>query len=408
VSYIKPGTKLLSTISSKEYNFSRLEETAENNEPLEVFIPDLENAVIRSGEHIWQRFADFLPFQIQQNLSLGEGNTPLLEAHQQLKEFTGLKNLMLKNETLNPTGSFKDRGSLLVTGMCHNMGENLTATISTGNMGCSISAYGSKAGINVIVFVPDDTPDDKLKAIMAHGQQIIKVKAPDYSQMKKTILSMAGEFDLRIVSGNGPVRTEGYKLTAFELYEQMNGEVPDYIAVPTSACGHIRGLFKGYLELQRAGLISRLPKMIVVQAENNSPIVSAVKLGKNKIIPFRNINTVAHAITSGEPFGGNEIIHKVGKYNWPVEDVSEAEIICAQKFLLNSGISVEAASATSLSAVKKLREKGLLDESAKIILMITGSGTKELNPIEVSKKQVINCTLDNIKEEISNIMKELS
>lgn len=292
VNYLRDGAKLISTISKKKYNFSRLEETTENNEPLEVYIPDL----------------------LSEEISLGESNTPLLEADKHLKEFTGLNNLMLKNETQNPTGSFKDRGSLLVTGMCLEMNEKITATISTGNMGRSISAYGARAGIKVIVFIPEDTPAEKVKIMSVYGSYIIKVKAPDYSQMKKEILSMAGELGLRIVSGNGPVRTEGYKLTAFEIFEQMKQEVPDYIVVPASACGHIQGIFKGYRELLTAGLINKLPRMIVVQSKNNSPIVSAIKLGFNEIIPFKNIHTVANVITSGDPFGGNEIINKTKLY----------------------------------------------------------------------------------------------
>jgi len=403
---IENKIKLISTISRKEYNISRLEEVSEMGEPLEVYLPDLESAKIRSGKFIWERFADFLPFPIKEDLSLGEGNTPLLKADLNLKQHTGLNDLYIKNETLNPTGSFKDRGSLLVTGMCREMKEKTTATISTGNMGGSISAYGNRAGIKVIVFVPENTPLEKIKLMAMHGPYIIKVKAPDYSLMKKKILSMAGELGLRIVSGNGPIRTEGYKLTAFELFEQLKRDVPDYIAVPTSACGHIRGIFKGYRELLKAGLINRLPKMIVVQAENNSPIVSAIKRGKDKIIPFNNIHTVAHAITSGEPFGGNEIINKANRYGWLAEDVSEAEILDAQQMLSKAGFFVEPASATILFAVKKLRDSGRIGKDAKVILILTGSEAKDFNNFKISENRIRKCRLENVEYEIFDILKK--
>jgi threonine synthase len=396
--------KLVSTISNEAYPFSRLEEISANNEPLEVFIPGLQTAKILQGENIWERFADFLPFPVTEDISLGEGHTPLEKAGKKLKNFTGIENLFLKDETINPTGSFKDRGSLLVIAMCRKMQENITATISTGNMGSSISAYGKKAGIKTIVFIPHDTPIDKVELMSQFGPCILKVKAQDYSKMKKVILSMASDLNLRIVSGNGPIRVEGYKLTAFEMYEQMDGEVPDYIAVPTSACGHIRGIFKGYRELFMAGYISRLPKMIVVQAENNSPIVSAVQQKKGTIIPFKNINTIAHAITSGEPYGGNEIIHKARQYGWLAESVTEVEIKDSQKTLERSGYFVETASATVLTAVKKLKEAEKIRSAAKVVLMLTGSKFKKIdNYIEI-QNNIISCDLKSVFKQVKNLI----
>ncbi|MCZ2846052.1 MAG: pyridoxal-phosphate dependent enzyme, partial [Candidatus Bathyarchaeota archaeon] len=245
--------KLVSTISGIEYPLERIDEFAENGESLEVSIPDIENAKIYPGENLWQRYLDFLPFnRMKQDLHLGEGNTPLIRAGRRLQEFTGINDLFLKNETQNPTWSFKDRGSLTCIYMAREMKENVTATISSGNMGNSIAAYGAKAGIKVIVFIPEFVPREKIFSMFIHGAKVIRVKADDYSKMKKHILGFAKKLKLRIVSGNGPIRIEGYKLTAFEMFEQMKKRVPDYIAVPTSSCGHIRGIFKGYRELQKA------------------------------------------------------------------------------------------------------------------------------------------------------------
>jgi threonine synthase len=400
---MKENIKLISTISNIEYPFSRTQETAENGEPLEVFLPEINKVRILQGEFIWQRFADFLPVKVQKDLSLKEGNTPLEQAEGDLQHFCGIEKLFFKNETLNPTGSFKDRGSLLITAMCREMGEADTATISTGNMGISISAYGKKAGIKVIVFIPHNTPDDKIQLMSQYDPEIFKVHASDYSEMKKTILSLAAELKLRIVSGNGPLRVEGYKLTAFELFEQMQGKVPDFIAVPTSACGHIRGIFKGYRELLAARLIERLPKMIIIQAENNSPIVSAIKQGKREIIPFRNFQTIAHAITSGEPYGGNELILKAGKFSWLAESVSEQEILDSQRMLKESGFLVEPASATVLSAVRKLRKAGKIGDDEKVILMLTGSGRKSIIKNLESKTKLISCDLKDVHSKLKKL-----
>jgi len=403
--YFNKNVKLISTISGKAYNFSRLEEISDNIEPLEVLIPDLKTAQIREGDLLWDRFSEFLPFPIREDLSLGEGNTPLDVADEQLKNFCGIDDLLLKNETVNPTGSFKDRGSLLVTAMCRQMKENITATISTGNMGSSISAYGKKAGLKVVVFIPDSTPAEKIRLMSQYAPYILKVKAPDYSTMKKKILSMASELNLRIVSGNGPIRVEGYKLTAFEMFEQMKGKVPDYIAVPTSACGHIRGIFKGYLELCKAGYISKLPKMIIVQARNNSPIVSAIKQGRDSIIPFKNFETIAHAITSGEPYGGKEIITKAGEFGWLAEDVTEEEIVQAQKQLEDSGYFVESASATVLPAVRKLKELKLIKVDAKVVMVLTGIRKKKMSKTISLSNKVISCDLTDVYTKVAEILK---
>jgi threonine synthase len=241
-------------------------------------------------------------------------------------------------------------------------------------------------------------------AMGIHGAIVVKIIAPDYSEIKKKVLSLAKKLNLRIVSGNGPIRVEGYKMASFELFEQMQRRVPDYIAVPTSACGHIRGIFKGYRELKEAGIITKLPKMIVVQAHNNSPIVSAIKQGKKQVIPFLNFHTIAEAITSGNPMGGDEIIDKVSKYGWLAEDVTEEEIIESQKRLAESGYFVEPASATSLFAIKKLKQAGKIEKDASVVMILTGSGLKDSEVLQYQKANVQEIKLDKIESAISKIL----
>jgi len=393
--------KLISTLTGIEYPFTRIEEFADNGESLEVRRENTKKARIRKGSELFQRYADFLPFEmINKETSMGEGNTPLLKADQRLAEYSGISNLYLKNETSNPTWSFKDRGSFACMLMSKEMGEQTTATISTGNMGNSIAAYAARAGIKAFVFVPEYTAKEKIMAMSIHGANVIKVKAPDYSEMKKEILSMAKDLKLRIVSGNGPIRVEGYKLAAFELYEQFHGKVPDYVAVPTSACGHIRGIFKGFRELKEAGFIQKLPKMIVVQAENNAPIVKAIQEGKDDVITFENFHTIAEAITTGNPMGGKEIVHKAKKYNWLAESVSEEEIKEAHQLLAQSGLFVEPASATTLQAIKKLRTQGKIEDEARVILMLTGSGLKDFSVFNEYDFTADEIPLNNLKEHL--------
>lgn len=395
---------LISTISQTTYPFDRLEEFANNGESLEVKIEGLEKAARKNGPTIWHRFKDFLPFnELDFSASLGEGATPLLES-KELAQFVGLHSLLLKNETFNPTWSFKDRGSFPCILMAKEMQERFAATISTGNMGASLAAYGARSGIKPIIFIPVFCPEEKIRSMAIHGAIIFKVEAPHFGEMKKAILNLAHTHKLRIVSGNGPIRVEGYKFCSFELFEQLQGAVPDFIAVPTSACGHIRGLFKGFVELLEAGMIDRLPRMIVVQAANNSPLVTAFKQGKQHPIPFSPVHTIAKAITTGNPMGGEEILHKAYKHNWLAEDVTEEEILIGQRLLGRAGFFVEPSSATSLIAVKKLRAAHKIKQHESVVLMLTGSGLKDSDVFQHHPLNPILSNLSQIETDLNRVL----
>jgi threonine synthase len=396
--------RLRSTISGQVFPFERIEEFAGNGESLEAAVDGLAGARVRPGRRLWERFADFLPVAIDDEISLGEGNTPLLPAGKSLSEHTGIGRLLLKNETMNPTWSFKDRGSLTSIAMARQMGEPFTATISTGNMGNSIAAYGARAGIRAVVFVPHYAPAEKIRAMAIHGAAVVRVTAPDYSVMKREVLGLAPGLNLRVVSGNGPIRTEGYKLAAFEMYEQLEGCVPDFIAVPTSACGHIRGIFKGYRELMEAGLTDRLPRMIVVQAANVNPLVAAIREGRDRFVPVTGKETVAEAITSGDPPGGDEIVLKARQFGWLAGDVTEEEILDAQRRLAGAGYFVEPAAATSLAAVRKLRDAGTIGRDDSVVLMLTGSGLKDMSVFARQGAEVIDSDLRGVRGHVEKIL----
>jgi threonine synthase len=373
--------KLISTISGECYDFSKIEEYTDAGESLEVKLPNISDVFIKNKEKtLYERFRGFIPFSsIDMNDSLGEGSTPLLKAGTALQEYCRLPSLWLKDETRNPTGSFKDRGSLFCLWMAREMNEDSLFTISTGNMGHSLAAYAARAGKRAVIFVPEYAPESKIKPMIALGAEVYQVRAPDYSVMKTAVLNTASEAGIRVTSGNGAIRVEGYKFTAFELFEQLACSVPDYIAVPTSACGHIRGIFKGYRELMETGIIRSLPKMIVVQASNNAPLVKAILMKEERVTPFPVLPTIAEAITSTNPPGGNEIVRKAIAFDWLAESESEEEIIASQRLLARQGFFVEASSATVLGAVKKLVEHGKIPTNAKVVLVLTGTGLKETN-----------------------------
>ncbi|MDX9898222.1 MAG: threonine synthase [Spirochaetia bacterium] len=392
---------LRSTMTGVEYPFDRLQEFAENGESLEVAIPGIEKARPKPGPGIWDRFSSFMPFEgVHPELSLGEGSTPLIDAGPLLKAYTGVDKLLLKNETMNPTWSFKDRGSLACAIMARERGESFSATISTGNMGQSMAAYGARASLGVMVFVPDFTPSEKILAMAMHGARVLRIGGADYADMKNRVLSLASRFSLRIVSGNGPIRAEGYKMEAFELYEDLAGSLPDFIVVPSSACGHIRGIFKGFRELLAAGLITHLPRMVVVQAAANSPLVSSIKTGSKKITPFKNFHTIAEALTSGNPPGGEEILDKAYEYGWLAEDASEEEILECQLLLAKAGFFVEPGSATTLAAVRKLRVQGAIGAGDRTVIVLTGSGLKDMDVCRQHSQALVDCSIDDLEKSV--------
>lgn len=397
---------LRSTLTGIAYPFERLEEFADNGESLEVAMGGLERASLRPGARTWDRFAEFMPFDATHpELSLGEGATPLVEAGQLLKSFTGLENLFLKNETVNPTWSFKDRGSIACSIMAAERGESITATISTGNMGQSMAAYGARAGLRVLVFLPDFAPREKMLAMAVHGATVIKVGGSDYTDMKTRVLGLSSRLGLRIVSGNGPIRVEGYKIEAFELFEQLAGEVPDFIVVPCSACGHVRGIFKGYRELLAAGLISRLPRMVLAQAAANSPIASAIMKGSRRVTPFRNFTTIAEALSSGNPPGGEEILAKALEFDWLAGEATEEEILESQRLYARAGFFVEPGSATTLAALRSLRISGAIKPSDRVVIVLTGSGMKDMEVARRHDMDILDCGIDELERKVASLIR---
>jgi threonine synthase len=400
-----PAVHLRSTLTGIEYPFDRIEEFADNGESLEVSMPGIEAARVRPGASIRDRFAEFMPFEgTHPELSLGEGSTPLVDAGPALKAFTGVENLFLKNETMNPTWSFKDRGSIACSIMAVERGETVTATISTGNMGQSMAAYGARAGIGVIVFLPDFAPREKILSMAVHGATVVRVGGADYADMKTKVLGLASRLGLRIVSGNGPIRVEGYKMEAFELFEQLGGEVPDFIVVPTSACGHVRGIFKGYRELLAAGLVTRLPRMAVVQAAANSPVVSAIRKGSREIVPFRNFTTIAEALTSGKPPGGEEILAKALEFGWPAAGATESEILESQLAYAKAGFFVEPGSATTLAALRSLCASGVIKAKDRVVVVLTGSGMKDMDVAQRHDINIVDCGLEELESKVGNLL----
>lgn len=374
------------------------------HEPLEL--EEVKNGKIRDEnplrQNIIERYKDFYPYLSEDNMiSLEEGFTSLVKS-QKLEDKYKIKNLFFKNESQNPTWSFKDRGTLTGVLRAKDLGYKKIGTVSTGNMATSVAAYGAMYDMETFILVKDTIADEKLKPIAIYGPKLVKVDG-DYGKLYYESLKIGNENEIYFINSDVPFRVEGYKTIAFEICEQLNFHIPEYIIVPTSAGGNIRGIEKGFREFKNSGLIDKIPKFIAVQSKGCSPIYQAFKDGKNTIDRFEDPNTIAHAIENPYPPSGNQVLRMIDKNGGTVVAVDEDEILYAQKEMAEIGIFGQPASATSLAAVKQLKEKGYLKEEDSVVCIVTASGLKYTKALDEHDLKVNSSKLEDLGEFIKNI-----
>ncbi|ASJ05284.1 threonine synthase [Thermococcus barossii] len=371
--------RLVCSICGKTYD--EPVQRCECGEPVE-FEPF--NAEPYIGKTVWERFWDFWPVEPALELSLGEGDTPLVRS--KLGEEFGVR-LYLKNEMVNPTWSFKDRGTFLAMSYALKAGYRAVGTVSTGNMAASVSAYASRFGLEAKILVSESAGDEKLKAVSVYGGDVIRVRG-DYGKLYFESLKLGERLGVYFINSDNPFRIEGYKGIAFEIAEELT---PDYVLIPTSSGGLFRGIAKGFIELYESGLIEELPRLIAVQTEGCSPICRAFKGGKERIERFDNPKTIAEAIANPYPPSGNAVLKLLREFGWGCVSVSDGEILEAQRKLAHEGLFVQPASATGVAALRKLD----LPEGAKVVSILTGSGLRTLRNAPAG--EVRECPLERLE-----------
>jgi len=337
-------------------------------EPLEL---DHFKGDIRSGKTIWDKYRDLLPGVWKRKFSLSEGDTPLIKADSLSKRSDF--DIYLKNETVNPTWSFKDRGTVMSIGKASEHGIDKIGTVSTGNMGVSVAAYGIRAEMDSYILFGKNISDEKLSQIDVYSPNILRVSG-DYDRLFYESLKVSrAEPSIYFSNSNSPYRVEGYKTIAFEISEEI---VPDYIMIPTSSGGLFRGVMKGFKELKMSGLIEYIPTPVVIQAEGCSPIFRAFNSGEKKIKRWGKPETIASAIANPYPPGGNEVLRKLNELGGSCFTVSDKEILRAQERIASEGIYSQYASCVGVAALKKLEENEVVKKGTTITTIITGSGLK--------------------------------
>ncbi len=327
------------------------------------------------------RFKELLPIDDENNIvTLGEGDTPITEART-LGRRIGFENLYIKDEGLNPTGTFKARGAAVGVSKAKELGIKTIAMPTAGNAGGAWSAYSAKAGIKLVVAMPQDAPELAKKEAYIYGAKTYLVKG---------LISDAGKIISRGVKKHGwfdaatlkePYRIEGKKTMGIEIAEYFDWEFPDAILYPTGGGVGIIGIWKAFNELRQLGWIKdKIPKLISVQAEGCNPIVKAFNKKKDVSEFCSGANTIAGGIRVPKALGDFIVLDAIKKSGGTAVQVKDSEILDSINLIARTeGLFICPEGAALVAAVEKLRKSNFLKSNEKIVLLNTGSGLKYPN-----------------------------
>jgi threonine synthase len=338
---------------------------------------------INQHDNSMWRYHAMLPVLNKQNIiSLGEGMTPVLPLQTLGKKYD-LPQLFLKDESLNPTGSFKARGLSVAVSKAKELGIRSCIVPTAGNAGGAMSAYCAKAGIEATVIMPKHTPIIFQQECELYGAKVILVEGliSDCGKLARTMLQEQEVFDMSTLKE--PYRLEGKKTLGYEIAEQYNWQLPDVIIYPTGGGTGLIGIWKAFKEMISMGWIeNKLPKMIVVQAENCQPIVYSWKGVHANAAQYKGKASLANGLAVPNPFGEDLIMETLIESSGTALAVTEEEMISGVKEIARSeGVLVAPEGAAVWQGLLKLVQDGFIDRDEKILLLNTGSGYKYLENI---------------------------
>jgi threonine synthase len=321
------------------------------------------------GEGLLNRYRQYLPVTAYTPmLSMGEGDTPLVESRRLGKEF-GIGRLFFKLEGCNPTGSFKDRGMVVAVAKALEAGHTTILCASTGNTSASAAAYGAAAGLETVVLIPaGQIAAGKLSQAVAYGARVIQISG-NFDAALDIAREVATNYNISLVNSVNPHRIEGQKTAAFEIIESLAG-APDNLFIPVGNAGNISAYWKGFKEAYGDDRAPNLPKMMGFQAEGAAPIIAGH--------PIADPQTIASAIRIGNPASWSSAIEAREQSGGLIGTVSDEEILESYTLLARKeGIFCEPASAASVAGAIKSVRAGMDLSSSTIVCIITGHGLKD-------------------------------
>ena len=317
---------------------------------------------------LW-RYREVLPLQAGDEISLTEGYTPLLEV---------TRNVWVKDEARNPTGSFKARGMAVAISMARHLGARALSAPSAGNAAGALAAYGARAGLPVTVAMPDDTPPAFFEECRLYGATVHTVRGTIADAGK--FLREHGPKDTYDVSTlREPYRIEGKKTMAYELVEQMHGETPDVVLYPTGGGTGLIGMWKAFHEMQQLGWIAtgKRPRFVSVQAAGCAPVAKAFHEGAERTAPWPDPHTRAYGLRVPAPLGGFLCVRVLRETHGTAVAIPDDETEHATRALASrTGIDVCPEGGAAWAALKRLRQSGFVREDDKVVVFNTGTGLK--------------------------------
>ena len=316
-------------------------------------------------------------------VSIDAGMTPLTKA-EKLGEQLGLNNLYIKNDSVNPTFSFKDRPAGVAVSKSKELKLNAVGCASTGNLASATAAHAAKGGFACHVFAPSDIELVKITQALAYGANFIAVDGT-YDDANRIAAKIGDTKGIGIVNINmRPYYVEGSKTLAYEVAEQLNWNVPDQIVVPVGSGAMLNAICKGFEELQQVSLLDNVSNMhmIAAQPRGCAPVVDAFRKDASIVQPVENPNTVAKSLAIGDPGDGRYVLERLKQYNGFAEDSNDKEILDAILLLAKTeGIFTEPAGGVSVAVLKKMVDEGKIDKNDTTVCYVTGNGLKATEPL---------------------------
>ena len=347
---------------------------------------------------IW-RYADLLPVDRGHAVDLGAGFTPLVRADR-LAAALGLGEVWVKNDTLNPTNSFKDRVASVALSKALEFGFKTAACASTGNLANSVAAHAARAGLRSFVFIPSNLERAKVVTTAVYGGNVIAIEG-NYDDVNRLCAELAGTYRWAFVNVNvRPFYAEGSKTLAYETAEQLGWETPDHVVVPVASGSLLTKIRKGFDELHKVGLIEQPPNVRVsgAQALGCSPVATAWSEGSDTIRPVKP-DTIAKSLAIGNPADGYFALDAVRQTEGGLAAVSDGEVVEGIRLLARTeGIFAETAGGVTVASLKRLAEEGVVSADERVVLYITGLGLKTLDAVEADPSATISPTLDAFHE----------
>ncbi len=349
--------------------------------PLDVHydFPPVTKNTFSNREHTYWRYHELLPIESKSNIvNIGAGMTPLIKA-EKLGKALGLNNLYIKNDSMNPTFSFKDRPAGIAVSKAKEFGLSAVGCASTGNLASATAAHAAKGDFPCYIFAPSDIEHAKITQALSYGANFIAVDGT-YDDANRIAAQIGDSKGIGIVNINmRSYYVEGSKTLAYEVAEQLDWKVPDQLIVPVGSGAMLNAICKGFEELENLSLLNSVSGMHIIAAQPHgcAPIVDAFKKNITEVTPVENPDTIAKSLAIGDPGDGQYVLKRLKQYNGFAEESNNKEILDAILLLARTeGIFTEPAGGVSIAVLKKLVEEGKIDKNDSTICYVTGNGLK--------------------------------